>query len=653
MTRHAVIHGHFYQPPREEPWLELVPREPSAAPAHDWNERITAECYAPLIEAPVLDGAGRITGVHNAYGSCSFDVGPTLFRWLDRHAPAVVEAIVAGDRQSARRLGYGNAIAAPYHHVILPLASRRDKVTEVRWGIRDFERRFGRAPVGMWLPETAVDEETLEVVAAEGIRFTILAPHQVSDPSADGRPVWWRGAGGKPVAIFTYDGTLSADIAFTDLMQDTDRWAQRLAGADVADPGDRLVTVATDGETFGHHRTGGVAAVGAIIDRLRTREGVELTNLAAMLQMMPPVRDITLHAPTSWSCSHGIERWRIDCGCRMDPHTSQAWRTPLRAGLEMARAGIHAVVEREWPADAGDVWAAREVAGPELEGVTAFPVAARRLLEAEHHALAMFTSCGWFFDDIGRIEPRLILRHAARALEFIPTAAADAIRTALLDALGRARSNDPAKGSGTDIWHRDVMRESDGSARLAAGIAALRELAPALLDEVDLPAHAWRLDGDTIVTVHRRTGHERMWSTSPVVLGVVADRVHVRDQGGGDERIIVMSRFPAPIRTILSDAATPIVLEATLSLNLLHRVADGRMDLQEVRDAALAGGWDQIDRDGIEAADVLVHAAIDLQMLAGEPIPLDARTDALHRLTGLPTGHARDSIADRFGVVLR
>ncbi|MBA2292167.1 MAG: DUF3536 domain-containing protein [Gemmatimonadales bacterium] len=653
MTRHAVIHGHFYQPPREEPWLELVPQEPSAAPAHDWNERITAECYAPLAEAPVLDGAGRIIGVRNAYAHCSFDVGPTLFRWLDRHAPAVVDAIVAGDRDSARRLGHGNAIAAPYHHVILPLASRRDKITEVRWGIRDFERRFGRAPVGIWLPEAAVDEETLEVVAAEGIRFTILAPHQVSDPSADGRPVWWRGASGKSVAIFTYDGALSADIAFTDLMQDTDTWAERLAGSGTADDGDRLVTLATDGETFGHHRKGGVAAVGAIIDRLHARADVQLTNLAAMLEAMPPIRDVALHSPTSWSCSHGIERWRIDCGCRMDPHTSQAWRTPLRAGLDMAKAAIHAVVEREWPADAGDLWAAREVAGPELAGVAAFSVVARRLLEAEHHALAMFTSCGWFFDDIGRIEPRLILRHAARALEFLPSTDADAIRTALLDALGRAESNDPAKGSGRDIWHRDVLRESDGSARLAAGIAAIRELAPSLLDEVVLPAHDWRLDGDTVVTIHRRTGHERMWMTSPVVLGVVADRVHVRDIDGGSERIIVMSRFPAPIRNILADGATPIVLEATLAPEVLARVADGRMDPAAVRWAALAGAWEQVDRDGIEAADVLVHAAIDLQMLAGEPIPLDARTDALHRLAGLPTGHARDSIADRFGVVLR
>lgn len=652
MTRHAVIHGHFYQPPREEPWLELVPQEPSAAPAHDWNERITAECYAPLVEAPVLDAAGRITGVHNGYASCSFDVGPTLFRWLDRHAPAVAAAIVAGDRDSMRRLGHGNAIAAPYHHVILPLASRRDKITEVRWGISDFERRFGRAPVGIWLPETAVDEETLEVVAAEGIQFTILAPHQVSDPSADGRPVWWRGDGGKPLAIFTYDGALSADIAFTDLMQDTDRWAQRLAGADTADAGDRLVTLATDGETFGHHRKGGVAAIGAIIDRLRARPDVQLTNLAAMLKLMPPVREVTLHAPTSWSCSHGIERWRIDCGCRMDPHTSQEWRTPLRAGLDMAKAGIHAVVEREWPTDAGDIWAAREVAGPELEGVKAFPVAARRLLEAEHHALAMFTSCGWFFDDIGRIEPKLILRHAARALEFLPSADADAIRTALLDALGRAVSNDPAKGSGTDIWHRDVMREADGPARLAAGIAALRELAPDLLDDVVLPAHDWRLDGDAIITIHRRTGYAQSWATSPVVLGVVADRVHVRGNDGGEERIIVMSRYPAPIRAILSEAATPIVLEATLSPNTRSRMADGMMDISAVRRAALLGAWDQVDRDGIEVADVLVHAAIDLQMLAGEPIPLDARTDALHRLGQLSAGHARSSIADRFGVVL-
>ncbi len=652
MTRHAVIHGHFYQPPREEPWLELVPREPSATPDHDWNERITRECYAPLANAPVLDERGRISRVYNAYAHCSLDVGPTLFRWLDRHAPAVAASIVAGDRESMQRIGHGNAIAAPYHHVILPLASRRDKITEVRWGIRDFQQRFGRDPLGIWLPETAVDEETLEVVAAEGIRFTILAPHQVSDPSADGRPVWWRGAGGASVAIFTYDGALSADIAFTDLMQDTETWAQRLGGDAYAVGGDRLVTLATDGETFGHHRKGGVAAIGAIIDRLGAAADVQLTNLEAMLASMPPVRDVALHAPTSWSCSHGIERWRIDCGCRMDPHTSQAWRTPLRAGLDMAKAGIHAVVEREWPTQAGDLWAAREAAGPELEGVKAFPVAARRLLEAEHHALAMFTSCGWFFDDIGRIEPRLIMRHAARALEFLPPTDGDAIRTALLDALSRAESNDPAKGSGADIWHRDVMREADGPARLAAGIAALRDLAPDLLDDVNLPAHEWRLDGDAIITIHRRTGYEQSWATTPVVLGVVAERVHVRSHHGGDERVIGMQRYPAPIRAILAEAASAAVLDATLAPDVRNRVAEGRMNSAAVRRAALTGAWDHVDRDGLEVADVLVHAAIDMQILADEPIPLDLRTDALHRLAGLPAGHARDSIAERFGVVL-
>ncbi len=650
MTRFAVLHGHFYQPPREEPWLELVPRELSAAPSHDWNERIAEECYAPLCAAPVLGSDGRIISVLNAYAHCSFDVGPTLLRWLDAHAPAVAESMVAGDRMAATRVGFGNAVAAPYHHIILPLASRRDKVTEVRWGIRDFRRRFGRTPVGMWLPEAAVDDETLEVLAAEGIRFTILAPHQVSAPAPHGQPSRWRGGGGRELAIFTYDGPLSHDVAFTPLMRDLDAWERRFA----PEPPDShsLVALATDGETFGHHHRDGDVALAGLIDRLHRRTDVTLTNFEMLLHEGVPPHEVTLNAPSSWSCAHGVERWRNDCGCRMDAGTSQAWRAPLRAGLDAVKAGIDAVVEREWPAEAGDLWTAREAAGPDLAGVASYPGKARRLLEAEHHALAMFTSCGWFFDDVGRIEPRLILRHAARALEFLPDADRQALEAVLLTALAGAHSNDPAKGSGVDIWKRDVLREADGAARLAAGIAALRELAPAALDDLHLPSHTWRIDGDVVVTVHRRTGAEFRWATTPVTFGVVADRVHVRNLDAAGDTIIPIERYPPPVRAILDAIARPIVLDATLDAASREALRDGLLEGDQLRGLVLSQAWDILHRDGIEQADVIVHGAIDLYRLAERPLPRLVRVDAIARLTALPPGRARTALSDRFGITL-
>ncbi|MCA1791738.1 MAG: hypothetical protein LC667_18365, partial [Thioalkalivibrio sp.] len=253
MTRPSVVvHGHFYQPPREIPWTDQVPREASAAPYHDWNERVLAECYRPVTEARVLDGQGRIRDVMNTLEWMSWDAGPTLLRWLAREAPATYGAFLEADARSLARTGFGNALAAPYHHVILPLASRRDKVTEVRWGIADFRRRFGRDPEGMWLPETAVDLETLEVLAEEGILFTVLAPQQVETPPAGGLPGRVSLSGGRSIAVFVYDGPLSHGVAFGSLLGDAEAWIREVT-ARSAQQGTRLVSLATDGETFGHH----------------------------------------------------------------------------------------------------------------------------------------------------------------------------------------------------------------------------------------------------------------------------------------------------------------------------------------------------------------------------------------------------------------
>lgn len=653
--RHAVIHGHFYQPPREEPWLDLVPREPSAAPDHDWNSRITRECYAPLAHARVLDDHGRLRRVLNAYEFCSFDVGPTLYKWFDEHAPAVGDAFVAGDAASRARLGHGNAMAMPYHHIIMPLASRRDKLTEVRWGIRDFRKRFGREPEGMWLPETAVDSETLDVLASEGIRFTVLAPHQLERPAPHGRAGRWRGSNGRELAIFSYDGPLSHDVAFSDVLTDAAKWELRLHQGAVADDGGVTVAaVATDGETFGHHHRYGDLALASLIDRLQHHTPGELTNFAALLAAHPPVDDVLLEENSSWSCVHGIDRWRIDCGCRMDPTTNQAWRAPLRAGLEVLAQGVHAVAESSWPKDAGNLWEARDAAGPDLAGVAHLPVMARRLLEAERHTLAMFTSCGWFFDDIARIEPRIDLRHAARAIEFLPHALQAPLETALLSALGRAQSNDPTKGDGVAIWYRDVLAESDGPARLAAGLAALRDVQPEALDLVDVPSHTWRLEGDEIVTHHRNTGREYRWTADTHALGVVPIRVIVRplDEPHKDEREISIAAYPGPVRTLLLEVARPMVFEATLSPQERDLLRDGLLDHEAARQIALAGAWALVARDGVEDAGIVIHAVLDLYDLDEIPIPDDIRVEAFEKLAPLLPSASRTSLATRLSLAL-
>ncbi|MGH7524496.1 MAG: DUF3536 domain-containing protein [Gemmatimonadales bacterium] len=647
--RSVVIHGHFYQPPREEPWLELMPREISAAPYHDWNERITAECYRPLARAPVTDAAGRIVQVINCYAWCSFDVGPTLFRWLDEHAVDVGEAIRAGDRESRQRVGFGNAVAMPYHHVILPLLSRRDQITEVRWGIKDFRARFGREPEGMWLPETACDDDTLAVLAGEGIRFTILAPSQMQQQLPAGRPGRWSGAGGRELALFAYDGPAAHQVAFGDALDSVARWETSLLASGDA-TGSDIISIATDGETFGHHHRFGDIALAALIDRISLRSDATLTNYSAILDAERPIADVAIVSPSSWSCPHGVERWRSECGCRFEAGTSQAWRAPLREGLEQMAASIREVVSTDWPVAAGDRWERRDQAGPDLSGVPELPAEARRLLEIERHVLAMFTSCAWFFDDLGRLEPRIVLRHAARALDFLPSNERDRLESALLATLVQARSSDPAKGSGAAIWERDIISESAGPARLAAGLAALRELSPDALDDVRMPAHDWRLDGDTIVVRHRRTGRECGWRTEPETLGVLAVRTRVSAGSGRHGLVVGIADYPLPIRSVLRVIAAPLIFAAALGDADSHLFRAGLLDPASARARALAGAWQLIERDGLVSAAVVLHGVIDLFDLDCIRPDDTARAEAFIRLGAFPPSHERKSLAQRFGL---
>ncbi len=441
----VVIHGHFYQPPRENPWTGQVDVEPSAAPEHDWNTRITREAYRPLLHA---EGSC-------AYDYLSFDFGPTLLDWMEREAADVYAGVVRADRASVARLGHGNALASPYHHVILPLCSRRDKETEVRWGIADFRRRFSRDPVGFWLPETAVDQETLTVLAAEGIAFTVLAPHQVSRVPAHGLSAGIRLDGGRSIAAFVYDGARSHEIAFGDLQSNAERW---IDAARSTPPGS-IAAVAVDGETFGHHHKGGVRGIGAMLQHVRALPKIVLANFAAALAAHPPVETVDLIAPTSWSCVHGIERWRSACGCRVhhDRRTQQEWRAPLRAAVDWLAAEVHAIYEREGARLPGGPWAFRDAAGgagPVRSGGGGDE--ATRLIEMERGVLRAMTSCGWFFDDIAGLEGRQVLRYAAHA---ITLAGPDGARleAGFIEKLGDARSNDPNAGSAADIFRQTLQ----------------------------------------------------------------------------------------------------------------------------------------------------------------------------------------------------
>ncbi|MGH7963110.1 MAG: DUF3536 domain-containing protein, partial [Candidatus Binatia bacterium] len=454
LMRYICIHGHFYQPPRENPWLDEVEAQASAAPYHDWNARITAECYWPNAAARILGRKDRLIDIVNNYAALSFNFGPTLCAWFARHAPDLLEQIIEADRLSLKRHpGHGNALAQVYGHAILPLASSRDKTTQVSWGIRDFTFRFGRKPEGMWLPETAVDTPTLEVLAAHGIGFTILAPHQAGRVRALGQTAWeattadqldtsrpylCRLPSGKQIVLFFYHGALAQGIAFGKLLDSGNRLVERIMAAfrpDRQEP--QLVHMATDGETYGHHHRFGEMALAFAVREIERRGLARLTNYSEYLALAPPGWEVEIAENTSWSCAHGVERWRMDCGCRMgtQPDWTQQWRAPLRAALDWLQDKLDQLFVQRGGRLVLDPWAAREAyidvwlaRTPEREEEFCTRHAGRqlspdekvkvfKLLEMQRHRLLMFTSCGWFFDEVSGLEGVQILRYAARALE--------------------------------------------------------------------------------------------------------------------------------------------------------------------------------------------------------------------------------------------
>jgi alpha-amylase/alpha-mannosidase (GH57 family) len=513
-ARAVCVHGHFYQPPRENPWLEAVEVEDSAQPYHDWNARVTAECYAPNGASRVLD-ADRILRIRNNYRRMSFNLGPTLAAWMEHAAPEAYARIVAADRNSRREhAGHGNAIAQVYNHMILPLASRRDKETQVRWGIADFRRRFGRDPEGMWLPETAVDTETLEVLAANGIAFTVLAPHQAVRVRASGQTSWTDVGGGRidphrpyrcvlpsgaAIALFFYDGGVSHDVAFGGLLNSGDALAGRLLGAFAGDDArPQLVHVATDGESYGHHHRFGEMALTRAFEIIDSRHDAAFANYGEVLAATPPQDEVEIAEPTSWSCGHGVERWRANCGCRVGhPEWSQEWRRTLRATFDWLRDELAQVYERHGPRYLRDPWAARDAyidvilhrtpnaldafftahGASDRDGdAEAGRVAALRLLEMQRHAMLMYTSCGWFFDDVSGLETVQVLRYAARALQLGEIFGAR-LEDEFTRRLGDAKSNVRQWRDGTTVYRRAVRPSFVTLPRVVAhyGISSLFE----------------------------------------------------------------------------------------------------------------------------------------------------------------------------------
>ncbi len=507
MNRFLCIHGHFYQPPRENPWLEAIETQDSAFPYHDWNQRITVECYASNAVSRILDDKMRIIDILNNYSKMSYDIGPTLLQWLEKNASETYSAIIEADRQSARmHSGHGGAIAQAYNHMIMPLASDRDKITQVLWGIRDFSHRFGHDPEGMWLPETAADIETLDIMASMGIRFTILAPHQARRVRKKGAKNWTDVSGakidpkltyscnlpsGRKISIFFYDGPISRAVAFEKLLNSGENFANRLLGG-FSDSQDRqLMHIATDGESYGHHHRFGEMALSYAINRIESKKLARITNYGEFLELNPPKYEVEIYPNTSWSCSHGIERWKNDCGCNSgaNPKWSQGWRAPLREALDRLRDEIAQGYERMGAEIFRDPWAARnDYIGVILDrsdpSVERFldkhsskrltrnqKVIAWKLLELQRHSMLMYTSCGWFFDDISGIETVQILEYAGRAIQLSREVLGVDLEPAFTARLAAAKSNVPSHGDGTRIYENLVKPATLDLQKVAAHYA--------------------------------------------------------------------------------------------------------------------------------------------------------------------------------------
>ncbi len=509
MERFICIHGHFYQPPRENPWLEAIEIQDSAYPYHDWNERVTAECYAPNSASRILDGQGCITHIVSNYDKISFNFGPTLLSWMEANAPEPYRAILDADRRSIeQRSGHGNALAQVYNHIIMPLANRRDKRTQTIWGIKDFEYRFKRYPEGMWLPETAVDIETLDILAELGIKFTILAPHQASRVRKIGTGKWKDVSGGqidptraylcrmpsnRKINIFFYDGQISRATSFEgELLDKGENFVNRLStGFFDQRQWPQILNIATDGETYGHHHKFGDMALAFAISHIESNRLGKLTNYGEYLEKFPPTHEVEIIENTSWSCAHGVERWRSNCGCNSGKNAAwnQEWRGPLRDSMDWLRDELAPEYDRKAKDYLKDPWQARDeyidVMLDRSEEITEKflkkhavrdlnadeKTIALKLLEVQRHAMLMYTSCGWFFDELSGLETVQIIHYAGRAVQLSEGLFRGGIESSFLERLSKARSNLAEHKDGAYIYEKFVKPSMIDLKKVAAHYA--------------------------------------------------------------------------------------------------------------------------------------------------------------------------------------
>ncbi len=508
MQRYACVHGHFYQPPRENPWLEEVELQDSAYPYHDWNERISAECYAANSASRILDAEGRIDRIVNNYSRISFNFGPTLLSWLEERDPETYSAVLAADAESRDHFGgHGAALAQVYNHMILPLSNPRDKRTQIAWGMADFTHRFGRVPEGMWLAETAADIETLDALAEAGVRFTILAPNQARRVRRPGARNWRDVSGsridpsqayqvslpsGRTIAVFFYDGPISRAVAFEGLLNDGRRFADRILGAFSDDrPWAQLAHIATDGESYGHHHRQGDMALAYALDQIEREASVSLTVYGEYLERHPPTFRAEIHDRSSWSCVHGVDRWWRHCGCNSGGNASwrQDWRTPLRDALDWLRRDLGSRYEERIRDFVRDPWAARDayislILDRSAESRARFftdqaqrpldeteQTTALMLLEMQRHLMLMYTSCGWFFDEISGIETVQVIRYAGHAIQLASLATGYDAEHGFLSRLAEAKSNIPEHRDGAAIYEKWVKPSVVSLTKVAAHYA--------------------------------------------------------------------------------------------------------------------------------------------------------------------------------------
>lgn len=519
-----AIHGHFYQPPRENPWLESIELQDSASPFHDWNERINSECYNPNSVSKIVDSRNRILDVVNNYEYISFNFGPTLLSWMEEYAPLAYERIIKADIESvSEHDGHGNAIAQVYNHMIMPLANERDKQTQVIWGIKDFETRFGRKPEGMWLAETAVDDDTLKVLVENDIKFTILSPYQALKVRKLGDKEWtdvsWgnidparpyryfiKSAPDKYIDLFFYDGAISKSVAFDEILRDGNKFARRLKeGATDNREYAQLINIATDGESYGHHTKFGDMALSYVLRIRAKEEGFVLVNYAQYLEKNPSAMEVDIKQSSSWSCFHGVGRWKEDCGCSTGGHPgwNQKWRKPLRDALDYLRDELVTIFEKECKNYLKDCWDTRnkyidvildrsELTIKKFQKENFLPdlseeqrVKALELLEMQRQAMLMYTSCGWFFSEISGIEATQILKYAARAMQLAVNFSKKDLEKRFLEILSEAKSNFAEFGNGKDIFEKFV-KPSIVTSKQIASLWAVSSLYRDFDDEEDI-----------------------------------------------------------------------------------------------------------------------------------------------------------------------